>query len=148
MHAKTRDAGAALSPARGFAWLCTRGYMQHRQGLCKPVVAGADHGNLALWVELAKMLYVPGVAHWQAFFDLEADSAGPRDLSHPIRTFPLWRQLVGILGRLSAPKNTLALYETPALVLAAMVATQGLLVSSSSYRSLETSFLKEQRVIL
>jgi len=38
--------------------------MQHRQGLYKPVVAGAGHGNRALWVELAKMLYVPGVAHW------------------------------------------------------------------------------------
>src|SRR3954465_12379486 len=120
--------------------------MQQRQGLYKPVVAGADHGNRALWVKLAKMLYVPGVAHWYAFFGLEADCAGPRDLSHPIRAFPLRRQLVVILGRLNAPKNKVALLETPGLDLAAMVATQGLLVSSSSYRSLETSFLKEQRV--
>src|SRR3954467_689411 len=122
--------------------------MQQRQGLCKPMVAGADHGNRALWVKLAKMRYVPGVTHWDAFFGLEADSARPRDSSHPIRSFPLWRQLVGIFGRLSAPKNKVALFETPGLDLAAMVATQGLLVSSSSYRSLETSFLKEQRVIL
>src|SRR3954470_7347267 len=122
--------------------------MQQRQGLYKPVVAGADHGNRALWVKLAKMLYVPGVAHWYAFFGLEADSAGPRDLSHPIRAFPLWRQLVGILGGLNAPKNKVAFLETPGLDLAAMVATQGLLVSSSSYSSLETLLLKEQCVIL
>ena len=31
--------------------------------LVQKVVAGADHGNRALWVKLAKMLYVPGVAH-------------------------------------------------------------------------------------
>src|SRR3954465_3707017 len=122
--------------------------MQQRQGLYKPVVAGADHGNRALWVKLAKMLYVPGVAHWYAFFGLEADSAGPRDLPHPIRAFPLRRQLVGVLGRLDAPKNKVAFLETPGLHLAAVVAAQGLLVSSSSYRSLETSFLEEQRVVL
>ena len=31
--------------------------------LVQKVVAGADHGNRALGVKLAKMLYVPGVAH-------------------------------------------------------------------------------------
>ena len=31
--------------------------------LVQKVVAGADHGNRALRVKLAKMLYVPGVAH-------------------------------------------------------------------------------------
>ena len=31
--------------------------------LVQKVVAGADHGNRALWVKLAKMLNVPGVAH-------------------------------------------------------------------------------------
>ena len=31
--------------------------------LVQKVVAGADHGNRALWVNLAKMLYVPGIAH-------------------------------------------------------------------------------------
>src|SRR4051812_27158710 len=122
--------------------------MQQRQGLYKTVVAGADHGNRALWVNLAKMLYVPVALHGSLPFCLEADSAGPRDLSHPIRAFPLRRQLVGIRGRLNAPKNKVALLETPGLDLAAMVAMQGLLVSSSSYRGLETSFLKEQRVLL
>ena len=31
--------------------------------LVQKVVVEADHGNRALWVKLAKMLYVPGVAH-------------------------------------------------------------------------------------
>ena len=31
--------------------------------LVQKVVAGMDHGNRALRVKLAKMLYVPGVAH-------------------------------------------------------------------------------------
>ena len=31
--------------------------------LVQKVVAGADHGNRALWVKLAKMLYIPGIAH-------------------------------------------------------------------------------------
>ena len=31
--------------------------------LVQKVVAGTDHGNRALRVKLAKMLYAPGVAH-------------------------------------------------------------------------------------
>ncbi len=59
----------------------------------------------ALRVKLAKMLDVPGVAHWDSIFGLQADCAGPGDSYYPIRAFPLWRQLVGILGRLNAPKD-------------------------------------------
>ena len=33
--------------------------------LVQKVVAGADHGNRALWVKLSKMLYVPRVARYQ-----------------------------------------------------------------------------------
>ena len=51
------------------------------------------------------MLDVPGVAHRDSIFGLQADCAGPGDSYYPIRAFPLWRQLVGILGRLNAPKN-------------------------------------------
>ena len=67
---------------------------------------------------------------------------------NPIRAFPLRCQLVGILGGLNTPKNKVAFLETPGLDFAAMVAAQSLLVSSSSYSSLETSLLKEQCVIL
>src|SRR6187399_2171054 len=116
--------------------------------LVQKKVAGADHGNRALWVKLAKMLDVPGVAHRKAILSLKADSAGPSDLFHPIRAFPLWRQLVGILGGLNAPKNKVAFLEISGLNFAAMVATQSLLVSSSSYSSLKTVLLKEQCVVL
>ena len=105
-------------------------------------------GNRALWVKLTKMLDVPGVAHRNAIFGLKADSAGPSDSFHPIRAFPPRRQLVGILGRLNAPKNKVAFLETPGIDSAAMVAAQSLLVASGSHSSLETVFLKEQRVIL
>jgi hypothetical protein len=38
--------------------------------LVQKVVAGEEPGNRALWVKLAKMLYVPGVTHWNAIFSL------------------------------------------------------------------------------
>src|SRR3954470_10572004 len=100
MHAKTWGASASLSADRVCAWLCTKDYMQQRQDLYKRVVAGTGSGNRALWVKLTKMLDVPGVAHRNAIFGLKADSARPSDSFHPIRAFPLWRQLVGILGGL------------------------------------------------
>ena len=116
--------------------------------LVQKVVAGTGSGNRALWEKLTKMFYVPGVAHWNAILGLKADSARPCDSSHPIRAFPLRRQLVGILGGLNAPKNKVAFLETSGINFAAMVAAQSLLVSSSSYSSQKTVFLKEQRVIL
>ena len=114
-----------------------------QKGGCR---TGSD--NRALWVKLTKMLNVPGVAHRNAIFGLKADSASPSDSFHPIRAFPLRRQLVGILGGLNAPKNKVAFLETSGVNFAAMVAAQSLLVSSSSYSSLKTIFLKEQRVVL
>ena len=79
------------------AWLCTEGYMPCRQRLYKRWLAGRP-GKPALWVKLAKMLDVPGVAHWDGIFGLQADCAGPGDSHYPVRAFPLRRQLVGILG--------------------------------------------------
>ena len=138
----------SFTDARGLRPALYKGLHATAARLVQKVVAGADHGNRALWVKLAKMLYVPGVAHRNAIFGLKADSAGPSDSFHPVRAFPLRRQLVGILGGLNTPKNKVAFLETPGLNLAAMIAAQGLLVSSSSYSSLKTVFLKEQRVIL
>ena len=116
--------------------------------LVQKVVAGAGSGNRALWVKLTKMLNVPGVAHRNAIFGLKAESARPSDSFHPVRAFPLRCQLVGILGGLNAPKNKVAFLETPGIDSAPTVAAQSLLVASSSHSSLETVFLKEQRVIL
>ena len=97
---------------------------------------GSD--NRALRVKLTKMLDIPGVAHWDAIFGLQADSARPGDSFHPVRAFPLRRQLVGILGELNAPKNKVAFLETSGINFVAMVAAQSLLVSSSSYSILKT----------
>ena len=117
-------------------------YMEGRERAGAPAPA-----SRALWVKLAKMLDVPGVAHWDSIFGLQADCAGPGDSYYPIRAFPLWRQLVGILGGLNAPKNKVAFLEASGINFAAMVAAQSLLVSSSSYSNLKTIFLKEQRVV-
>ena len=116
--------------------------------LVQKVVAGTGSGNRVLRVKLTKMLNVPGVAHRNAIFGLKVDSARPSDSFHPVRAFPLWRQLVGILGGLNAPKNKVAFLETSGINFAAMVAAQSLLVSRSSYSSLKMIFLKEQRVVL
>ena len=116
--------------------------------LVQKVVAGTGSGNRALRVKLMKMLNVPGVAHRNAIFGLKADSARPSDSFYPIRAFPLWRQLVGILGRLNGLKNKVAFIKASGMNLAAMVAAQGLLVARSLHSSLKTIFLKEQRVIL
>ena len=83
-----------------------------------------------------------------AIFGLKADIARPSDSFHPLRAFPLWRQLVGILGGLNAPKNKVAFLEAPGFNFVAMIAAQSLLVPSGSHSNLKTVFLKEQRVIL
>ena len=85
-------------------------------------------GNRAVWVKLAKMLDVPGVAHWNGIFGLQADCARPGDPCYLIRAFPLWHQLVGILGQLNTPKNKVAFLKASGVNLAAMVVAQGLLV--------------------
>src|SRR3954468_7852374 len=82
------------------AWLCTKDYMQQRQDLYKKVVAGTGSDNRALRVKLMKVLNIPGVAHRNAIFGLKVDNARPSDPFHPVRAFPLRRQLVGILGGL------------------------------------------------
>ena len=85
-----------------------------QKGGCR---TGSD--NRALWVKLTKMLDVPGVAHRNSIFGLQADCARPGDTYYPIRAFPLWRQLVGILGRLNAPKNKVAFLKALGMNLAA-----------------------------
>ena len=134
--------------ARGLRPALYKGVHATSARLVQKVGAGIGSGNRALRVKLTKMLNIPGVAHWKAIFGLKADSARPSDSLHPVRAFPLRRQLVGILGGLNAPKNKVAFLETSGINFAAMVAAQSLLVASSSHSSLETVFLKEQRVIL
>ena len=94
------------------------------------------------------MLNVRGVTHRNGIFGLQADCARPGDSYYPIRAFPLRRQLVGILGRLNAPKNKVAFLKASGMNLAAMVAAQGLLVACCSHSRPKTIFLKERRVIL
>ena len=101
--------------------------------LVQKVVAGTGSGNRALRVKLAKTLDVLGIAYWDSIFGLQADCTRPSDSFHPVRAFPLRRQLVGILGGLNAPKNKVAFLETSGINFAAMVAVQSLLVASSSY---------------
>ena len=108
--------------------------------------AGPD--SRALWIKLANMFDILGVAHRNAIFGLQADCARPGDSYYPIRAFPLRRQLAGIPGRLNSPKNKVAFLKAPGMNLAAMVAVQGLLVASSSHSSPKTIFLKEHRIIL
>ena len=94
------------------------------------------------------MLDVLGVAHWNGIFGLQADCTGPGDSYYPIRAFPLWRQLVGILGRLNMPKNKVAFLKASGMNLVATVAAQGLLVACCSHSHPKTIFLEERRVIL
>ena len=121
--------------------------MPCRQGLYKRWLA-EEPGIRALWVKLAKMFDVPGVAHWNTIFGLQADCARPGDSYYPIRAFPLRRLLVGILGRLNAPKNKVAFLKASGMNLAAMVAAQGLLVACCSHSRPKMIFLKERCVIL
>ena len=121
--------------------------MPYRQSFYKRWLAGRPESR-ALWVKLAKMFNILGVAHWNSIFGLQADCAGPGDSYYPIRAFPLWRQLVGILGRLNAPKDKVAFLKASGMNLAAMVAAQGLLVACCSHSRPKTFFLKEHCVIL
>ena len=121
--------------------------MHHRQCLYKRWLAGGP-ASRASRVKLVKMLNVPGVTHRNGIFGLQADCVGPGDSYYPIRAFPLWRQLVGILGRLNAPKDKVAFLKASGMNLAAMVAAQGLLVACCSHSRPKTIFLKERCVIL
>ena len=121
--------------------------MPCRQSLYKRWLAGGP-ASRTLWVKLAKMLDVAGVAHWNSIFGLQADCAGPGDSYYPIRAFPLRRQLVGILGRLNAPKNKVAFLKASGMNLAAMVAAQGFLVACCSHSRPKIIFLKDHCVIL
>ena len=94
------------------------------------------------------MLDVPGVSHWDGIFGLQVDCAGPGDSYYPIRAFPLRCQLVGILGRLNAPKNKVAFLKASGMDFAAMVVAQGLLVVCCSHSRPKTIFLKERFIIL
>ena len=121
--------------------------MPCRQGSYKRWSAGGL-GNRASRVKLAKMFDVPGIAHWDTIFGLQADCARPGDSYYPVRAFPLWRQLVGIVGRLNAPKDKVAFLKASGMNLAAMVAAQGLLVARCSHSRPKMIFLKEHCVIL
>ena len=124
--------------ARGLRPALYEGLHATAARLVQKVVAGTGSGNRALRVKLKKMLNVPGIAHRNAIFGLKADNARPSDSFHPVRAFPLRRQLVGFLGRLNTPKNKVAFLKASGMNLAAMVAAQGLLVTSGSHSSLKT----------
>ena len=134
--------------ARGLRPALNKGLHATAARLVQKVVAGTGSGNRALRVKLTKMLNIPGVAHRNGISGLKADSAMPSDSFHPVRAFPLRRQLVGILGGLNAPKKKVAFLETSGINFAALVVAQSLPVSSSSYSSLKMILLKEQCVIL
>ena len=121
--------------------------MPCRQGLYKRWLAGGPD-KLRLMGKTYKMLDVPEVAHWDNIFGLQADCAGPGDSYYPIRAFPLWCQLVWILGGLDPPKKKVAFLKALGVNLVAMIAAQGLLIESGSHSSLKTIFLKERRIIL
>ena len=53
----------SFTDARGLRPALYKGLHATAAKLVLKVVAGADHGNRALGVKLAKMLYVPGIAH-------------------------------------------------------------------------------------
>ena len=105
-------------------------------------VACRGPGNRALWVKLAKMLNVPGVAHLNGNFSLQTDRPRSGDTHYPVRAFPLWCQLVCTLGGLNAPKDKVAFLKTPGMNPAAMIAMQGLLIACSTRSSMETVLLE------
>src|SRR3954470_11294917 len=128
------------------AWLCTKTCIIGNA--CTKGSLPGGPASRASRVKLAKMLNVPGITHRNDIFGLQADCARPGDSYYPVRAFPLWRQLVGILGRLNAPKDKVAFLKASGMHLAAMVAAQGLLVACCSHSRPKTIFLKERCVIL
>ena len=126
------------------------GHMSTSTGLLarKKTDRRPDPGKPHLMGKTCEDVRCLGVAHQNTIFGLQADCTGPGDSYYPIRALPLRRQLVGILGRLNAPKKKVAFLKASGMNLAAMVAAQGLLVASGLHSSLKTIFLKEQRVVL
>jgi hypothetical protein len=86
--------------------------------------------------------------HLGAIFGLQTDCAGSGDSYYPVRAFPLRRQLVGTLGGLNVPKDKVAYLKALVVHTAAMVATQGLLVSCSMYSRPEMILLEEHGIIM
>ena len=105
MHAITQGASASFTRAQGLRLALYKGLHATAARLVQKGGCRTGSDNRALRVKLTKMLDVPGVAHRNAIFGLQADSTRPSDSFHPVRAFPLRRQLVGILGGLNAPKK-------------------------------------------
>ena len=121
--------------------------MHHRQCLYKRWLAGGP-GKPRLMGKTCEDAQCYRSCSRNDIFGLQADCARPGDSYYPIMTFPLRRQLVGILGRSNAPKNKVAFLKASGMNLAAMVAAQGLLVACCSHSHPKTIFLKERCVIL
>ena len=129
------------------AWLCTKGYMHHRQCLYKRWLIGGPSkprltGKTCEDAQCSRS-YSP-----EQHLRSPGGLRGPGDSDYPIRAFPLWRQLVGILGRLNAPKDKVAFLKASGMNLAAMVEAQGLLVACCSHSRPKTIFLKERCIVL
>src|SRR6187399_3092416 len=148
MHAKTQGASASFIYAQGLRLALYKGLHALSTKLVQKGGLPGGPASRALWVKLAKMLDVPGITHRNGILGLQADSARPGDSYYPIRAFPLRRQLVRIPGRLNAPENKVAFLKASGTDLAAMVATQGLLVACCSHSRPKTIFLTEHCVVL
>ena len=94
MHAITWGASASFISAQGLRLALYKGLHAVPARLVQKVACRGRPGSRTLWVKLMKMLDVPGVAHWDSIFGLQADCAGPGDSYYPIRVFPLWCQPV------------------------------------------------------
>ena len=148
MHAITQGASASFTYAQGLRLALYKGLHASSTMLVQKVACRGGPASRALRVKLAKMLNVPGVTHWNGIFSFQADCAGPGGSYYPIRAFPLWCQLVRILGGLNSPKNKVAFLKATGVNLAAMVVVHGLLLASGLHSSPKTIFLKERCILL
>jgi hypothetical protein len=81
-------------------------------------------------VELAEVLDVPRVLHRDAIFGLQPCCAGSGDLHDPERSFPHRRELVEAFTGKDPPEDEVTHLESAGADVAAVVATQFLLVAS------------------
>ena len=97
-------------------------------------------------VELAEMLDVPCVLYRNTLLRLQPCCARPGNVDNPVRAFPHGRELVESVPVEDPSEDKIASFKGPGAYVAAVVATQRLLILCCSEGGQAACFLEEEQV--
>ena len=99
-------------------------------------------------VELAEVLDVPCVFHWNTLLRLQPCCARPGNVHNPERAFPHGQEFVESFPGEDPSQDKIASFKGAGAYVAAVVATQCLLIPGGADGDLATCFLEEEQIII